>query len=535
MSRCRSAFAACSAALSLVARPLPAQLSTSEALARIQVEGREHSHVMEMARTITDYFGPRLTNSPEFERAATWAVQTAREFGATADVEPWGPMEWPQWSNERFSLRMDAPASLPLTGFPAAWSASTAGRRTGDVVFVDVMHPDGFARYRGALRGKWVVAIRPGPILPAPERKAARLSAEQLIDLEKPLVPQVNPATPLPGDARAVPSDTITWAASHRARCAGLSRLLMDEGALGLLAPAIGHDGLLTPYDGMCAMGVRASVIPPLSDGRSPTPPVILLAPEAVGRLLRLTEDGVRVRVEAEMVNRIVPSKGTASNVIAELRGSDASVRDEVVMFGAHLDSWHVGTGATDNGGNAAVMLEALRILRASGVPLRRTVRLALWSGEEQGLLGSTAYVRQHFGTSDERGRHLTPEYDRLAVYFNLDNGVGSIRGVYLQGNAAAAPMLSAWMTPLHDLGVTAVSARSTGGTDHVPFAALGLPAFQLIQDPLEYTATTWHTSQDTFERLPVADLTRNAVTIASLVYQAANAEHVLPRRSLPQ
>jgi carboxypeptidase Q len=256
-----------------------------------------------------------------------------------------------------------------------------------------------------------------------------------------------------------------------------------------------------------------------------------VLLTEHYGRIARTLDKDLPVTLELQVRNTFHTETLDAFNLIAEIPGTDKA--DEVVMLGAHFDSWHTGTGATDNAAGSAVMMEAMRILKAIGLPMRRTVRVALWTGEESGLLGSRAYVATHFG--DARTMELTLEHDRLSGYFNLDNGTGLIRGVYLQGNEAIAPVFEAWMEPLASLGMTTLSIRNTGGTDHLAFDALGLPGFQFIQDPVDYRTRTHHTNLDLYERAQPTDLMHNAVIVASFVYHAANREALLPRKPLPQ
>jgi hypothetical protein len=262
-----------------------------------------------------------------------------------------------------------------------------------------------------------------------------------------------------------------------------------------------------------------------------PTAAQVVVASEHYNRLVRLLDRGIPVTIELDVQNRFVDDTLDAFNVIAEIPGSDKA--SEVVMLGAHFDSWHAGTGATDNAAGTAAMMEAMRILKTTGVPLRRTVRLALWTGEEQGLLGSRAYVNQHF--ADRETMQLRPAHATLSAYFNMDNGTGAIRGVYLQGNEAARPVLTAWMEPFRNLGMTTLTIRNTGSTDHVPFDDVGLPGFQFIQDPVEYSTHSHHTNMDLYDRIQAQDLMKNAVIIASFVYHAANRDSLLPRKTLPR
>jgi hypothetical protein len=259
--------------------------------------------------------------------------------------------------------------------------------------------------------------------------------------------------------------------------------------------------------------------------------PVIIVAAEQYGRMARTLAKGIPLRVEIEADNRFHDTDLNSFNIIAELPGTDPRIGDEIVMLGAHFDSWHAGTGATDNAAGSAVMLEALRILSAAGVPLRRTVRLALWTGEEQGLLGSRAYVREHFGTRDSTGLRAKPAYEKFSAYYNMDNGSGAMRGVWAQGNDAVRPIFQQWIEPLRDLGMRVTTIRNTGSTDHVAFDGVGLPGFQFIQDPLEYGTFTHHSNQDQFDRLQEDDLKKNAVIVASFVFLTANRDERLPRK----
>lgn len=510
-------------AYAVTASPAAAQLSRDSVLARIRAEGAERSRVVQFARMITDRFGTRLTNSPAFDSAAGYAVQTLHDIGVAGRLERWGPFEWPAWSNRRFVARMLAPTSSALHALPAAWSAGTNGVREGDVIFIDGTRAATLEQAHGKVRGRWVIVLRPAQATSAPSRP--RYTDAELVSMseriERPPAARGGAPTAQPADTNFIRPDET---------CRALSRFLLEEGALGLLSPYAPHDGHESPFDASCGMALHAVPRAPLSDGKHPAPPVVLVSPNEIGRMIRLIDAGERVRVSVEMENELRVTDGTSVNVIGELPGTDPALREQIVMIGAHLDSWTVGTGATDNGANCAVMLEAMRILAAAHVPLRRTVRIALWSGEEQAMLGSQAYVRAHFGWSDTSGLHRLPEYERLDAYFNLDNGVGSIRGVNLQGFDSAAATFARWMQPLHDLGVATVAPRSAGSTDHTAFAAIGLPGFQFIQDPLEYFTTTWHTDQDTFDRVPTTDLVRNAITIATLVYAAANDDARLPR-----
>ena len=254
------------------------------------------------------------------------------------------------------------------------------------------------------------------------------------------------------------------------------------------------------------------------------------MAIEHYGRIWRLLQKKIPVRLEMNIENKFYDDDLNSFNIIGEIPGTDKA--DELVMLGAHFDSWHTGTGATDNAAGSGVMLEAMRILKATGLRMRRTVRLALWTGEEEGLLGSRAYVTQHF--ADRTDMKLKTEHGKLTGYFNVDNGTGAIRGVYSQGNEGIAPIFQTWMQPLKSLGMTTLSIRSTGGTDHLSFDGVGLPGFQFIQDPIEYNARTHHSNMDVYERIQAPDMMKNAAIVASFVYLAANRDDKLPRKPLP-
>jgi hypothetical protein len=304
----------------------------------------------------------------------------------------------------------------------------------------------------------------------------------------------------------------------QREAAQALPKFLESEGALGELRLGRGDDGTVF----VASTGSRAVDAPPAL-------PVIVVSAEDYGRIYRVAEKGFAVKVEVDAQNRFIDNGGRSFNIVAEIPGTDR--RDEVVMLGAHFDSWQSATGATDNAAGSAVMLEAFRILRTLDVPMRRTVRIALWTGEEQGLLGSRAYVRRHFGYVDQTGAHFTPENAKVAGYFNLDNGTGAIRGVYLQGNAAVRPIFDQWLQPFHDLGATTTTLSNTGGTDHLSFDAVTIPGFQFIQDPVDYGSRTHHSNMDLYERVQAKDMMQNAVIVASFVYNLANREEPLPRK----
>jgi hypothetical protein len=495
--------------LLLLAIPLTAQLQEKadlDAIYKIKEEGFERSQVMEVASYITDVYGARLTNSPSIKAAGEWARQKLTEWElVNVKLEPWGPFGR-GWSNERFTAHVVSDAPFPVIAYPKAWTPGTKGPMTAEVVAAVIQNEGDFAKYRGQLSDKWVLttALREVPAqFQAPGR---RLTAEQLDNLAA-------QSPRLPGNRGGGGANNQNF---QRRRL----QFYLEEDVAGLIDPAQGDGGTVFLAGG----GVSRNP-------NDPSLPQVVMAVEHYGRIMRMIEKKVPVRLELNIQNKFHEEELNAFNIVAEIPGADRA--DEVVMLGAHFDSWHTGTGATDNAAGSAVMMEAIRILKVTGLRMRRTVRLALWTGEEQGLLGSRAYVTQHFANRETM--QLKPEHSKLSAYFNVDNGTGAIRGVYLQGNEAVTPVFAAWMQPFKNLGMTTLAIRNTGGTDHTNFDAVGLPGFQFIQDPVEYDSRTHHSNMDVYERIQAADMMKNAVIVASFVYHAANREEKLPRKPLPR
>jgi hypothetical protein len=494
-----------------IASPRSAEWPTAEkvdldAVFRIKDEGLQRSKVMEIESYLTDVYGPRLTGSPNIREAADWTQKTMKEWGlANVHLETWPFGRG--WQNQRFVALATAPRSYPLIAFPKAWTPGTNGPVTGQAVLAVIQNENDFARYRGALRGRFVLTERMRDVLPHFEAPGRRFTEADLTELTR------QPVVRGRGNAAA---DSEAQKAFERKK----TQFWLDEGVAALLEPGRGDGGTIFVTGG----GSRDPKEPPV-------PAQIVLAVEQYGRILRTLEKRIPVMLEMDIDNKWYDGDLNGFNVIAELPGTDKA--DEVVMLGAHFDSWHSGTGATDNGAGSAVMMEVMRILKSTGLRLRRTVRLALWGGEEQGHLGSKAFVKEHLG--DPATMQLRPGHEKLSVYFNLDNGTGTIRGVYLQNNEAVAPVFAAWMEPFKNLGMTTLAIRGTGGTDHTSFDAVGLPGFQFIQDPIEYNPRSHHSNMDVFERVVPQDMMQNAVIIASFVYHAANREERLPRKPLPK
>jgi hypothetical protein len=487
------------------------ETADADAVETIRREGMSRSQVMQTAFYLTDVYGPRLTGSPQLRQAAEWALERLKRWSIdNARIEEWGVFGR-GWVNERFVAHAYTPQPWPVIGLPKAWTAGTDGPLIADAVYAPMAKDEDLLRWKDQLHGKIVLPVPTrelGAMFDAPAR---RFSASELDELRR--GERVRPGTELTG----------AQVAFARRRL----RFLIEQGALAVVEPSAGDGALFVQHSAEFDPD-RApdSAIPPT---RVPAPPQVVIAAEHYGRMARLLGTGRHVRLELDIRNRVLPDQ-SGFNVIAELPGTDRT--EEVVMIGAHLDSWHGGTGATDNAVGVAVMLEVMRILKVSALPLRRTVRVALWSGEEQGLLGSRAYVAAH--VANRETMVLRDEHHKISAYFNLDNGTGAIRGVYLQGNDLVAPVFAAWMKPFGELGVSTLSSTSTFSTDHLSFDEVGIPAFQFIQDPIEYDTRTHHSNTDTFERIQTDDAIRNAVIVASFVYHAANRDERLPRKPLP-
>jgi len=489
---------------------------------RIRQEAFQNSQVMEHLFYLADVSGSRLTNSPGFFHAANWVVKQLGEWGISAHQEKWGPFGR-GWTYTRVSVHMLEPQSVPLIGAPLAYTPGTNGSVAGEPVIVAIATEADFAKYKGRLKGK-IVMLGPGRDLQMSlQPLASRRSDADLAALTQAADP--NPNTQRPPGAVAIgggrqggPGDGNANRQFQRA----LNRFLLEEGVAIAVRPAGGRSegGTVFAQGG----GTR--------DPKDPVPPpMFVLTPEHYNRIARLLDHKIPVKLEFNVDARFIDDRMDSVNVIGEIPGGRK--RDEVVMIGAHLDSWHSGAGATDNAAGSAVMIEVMRILKTLNLRLDRTVRLALWSGEEQGILGSRAYVAEHFAAREDM--KLKPEHATLAGYFNLDNGSGKIRGVYLQGNDAMRPIVAAWLKPFEDLGATTISIRNTGGTDHLSFDAVGLPGFQFIQDPLEYNSRTHHSNMDVYDRVQRGDLMQMAAIVASFVYNTANRDDLLPRKPLPK
>ncbi len=481
-----------------------------DAIQRIKDEGFERSQVMDTAWWLTEIHGPRLTNSPQMRAAADWAVKKLSAWGlANAKLEPWGEPFGRGWSNERMVLHVVTPTPWPVIAYARAWTPGTSGAVTAEAVLAPIAAEADFDKFRGKLKGKIVLLQAVREVKPMFEPPARRLTDS---DLDAMAVQE--PPSP-GGGGNFNPGQAQSFGARRNA-------FLIAEGVVAVLEPGVGR-------------GDSGSVLVGSGGSRNlkdpPVPSQLAVATEHYNRIARMVSKGTPVTIEVDVRSSFHDADQNMFNIVAEIPGTDKA--DEVVMLGAHFDSWHAGVGAVDNASGSAVMMEAMRILKQSGLRLRRTVRIGLWTGEEQGLIGSRMYVKSHFG--DPATMQLKPEHAKLAGYFNMDNGTGQYRGVYLQGNEAVAPIFRAWLEPFHNLGAKRLTIRNTGGTDHLAYAAVGLAGFQFIQDPIQYGSRTHHSNLDVYDQLVASDLMKNAVMTAAFVYHAANREQMLPRKALPK
>lgn len=527
------------AVVTLVALAVPAELVAAsnalpstetvnwDVMSQIRNEGFRNSKVMEIESQLTDVIGPRLTGSPNMKAANDWTRDKFTEWGLVnshLESYPFGR----GWTNEYTMVRMVAPQATPLLAYPKAWTVSTNGAQRAPVIKVKLQTQADLDKYKGQLAGKIVLNGDMREIKPGDKPAIERYDDKKLADIAQYEIPSEKP--------RYSPQEIAQRMGFQKT----LNQYLMDEKVVGIIDPSrSGDNGLVFVQGG-------ASHEP----GNPAGVPSLVMAIENYGRITRLLDKNIPVELEIDVRNTFYDSDPNAYDTIAEIPGSDK--KDEVVMLGAHLDSWHAGTGATDNAAGSAVVMEAVRILKAIGLKPRRTIRIGLWSGEEEGLLGSAAYVKQHFGAhvpptdpkelalpewlrKNDTPLELKPEQAKVSAYFNIDNGTGKIRGIYLQENEGVEPTFSAWMQPFGDLGMTTITDRNTGGTDHESFDAVGIPGFQFIQDPVEYMTRTHHSNMDVYERIQRDDMMQAAVILAAYVYDAAMRDNMLPRKPLPK
>ena len=504
--------------LSLLALPVVSQDGSGDMLSRIRKEAMERSQIMKTMHMFTDLYGPRLTGSPNHKAAAEWAVKQMTSWGLeNAHLEPWD-FKHPGWLNERLTAHLISPVKDPLVCEVLAWTPSTKG--TVQASAYQLVLPDRptqdqlnifFNNYKAKVRGKIVLvgkpAVIPVNLNPPPKRLTDEQAQQRYGPNARPFAfPQASP-TPTP-EVNAAPRLT------NRQLNEQLDAFLKDNGAVVRVNDA-----------GREFRQIRAFNNPTYDVNK--VVPTVVMSNEDFGRITRILNDGTDVILEFNIVNHVYPEGSTSFNTVAEIPGSDKP--DEVIMLGGHLDSWHAATGATDNAIGCSIMMEAARILKTLGVKPRRTIRVALWSGEEEGLLGSIAYVKQHFGSFEDQ----KPGYEKFGGYFNIDSGTGRVRGAGVFGPPEAANILREILQPFKDDGVVgAVTTRSRrlGGSDNTSFNEAGLPGIGMGQDPIEYGTHTWHTNLDTYERILEDDVKKDAMVVAWAVYQLAMRDDLLPR-----
>lgn len=540
-----------------------------EIIDKIKDEGMNRSQVMQTLSYMSDVIGPRLTGSPGLKRANEWTRDTMAGWGLqNAHLESWGPFGR-GWTLKRYYAMVDGPTAFPVISYPKAWSpgtdtltpppppvdpkaktkpgpASTSTAFTGDVVRFNATKEEELEQYKGKLKGKIILMSSIREVKAWIEAPGKRFTDSELLAMAD----APHPAAPRPagqGGAQAGPPNNFAQQQQFNGR---RMRFLVDEGAAILLDAGRGDGGTIfvqgaaavppaTPTPGQPNPNVR--------DKAATVPIQISAAVEHYNRIARMVDAGEKVTMTVDLAVEFQDTDPNAYNTIAEIPGTDMA--DQIVMLGGHIDSWQAGTGATDNGAGCAVMMEAVRIIQTLGLKPRRTIRVGLWSGEEQGLLGSRAYVRQHFGYrgdgstpafggggGGQAALPLTklPAYDKLSAYFNIDNGTGKVRGVYMQGNEGVRPIFRSWLVPFKEMGANTLTLSNTGGTDHLAFDAIGLPGFQFIQDAVEYDTRTHHSNMDVFDRIQADDMKQMAIILATFVYQTAMMDEKMPRKPMP-
>ena len=535
MIRTVRAFSALLVPLALLPVSLSAQTNpvSSDVIAKIRDEGMNHSQVMQTLSYLSDVIGPRLTGSAQLKRANEWTKSKMTEWGLqNAHLEAWGPFGR-GWTLEKFSAQVVSPSSIPLIAYPKAWSPGWRGRRTAEVVMLDAADEAGLAKYKGTLQGKIVLISPMREVTAHFTAQGNRRTDEELTAMEtgaprprpnapttvSPTNPATNPVTP---PRRQAPPSFALGAAKMK--------MAAEEGALCVMDAGRGDGGTIFVQQATAlapSRGKNDKPAPPVSvwAKKAKIVPQVSVSAEQYNRIMRILGAGEKVKIEIELASHYDDKDLMAYNTVAEITGSD--LKEQVVMLGGHLDSWQSGTGATDNGAGCAVAMEAVRILKALNLSPRRTIRVALWSGEEQGLFGSRNYCTQHFGSKAEP----KPENSKISAYYNLDNGTGKIRGVYLQGNETVRPIFKEWLEPFKDLGATTLTISNTGGTDHLSFDAVGIPGFQFIQDEIEYDSRTHHSNQDVFDRIQGEDMKQAATIMAAFIYETAMRDEMLPRK----
>jgi carboxypeptidase Q len=497
-------------------------------VSKLKREGLNNSRVMEVLGKITDVYGPRLTNSPGYKKAADYAKTTLESWGLqNVHFDTWDEPFGKGWQLKRFSLQVSEPTVYPIIAYPKAWSPGVKGTLHAQAVYLDIKSEDDLKKYSGKLKGKIVLFSLPVPVKPGYTPEATRLSDSVLLQLANSPASEANTGRRFGGAMEPQRLAYAKWVFCEK------------EGAAAVLEASLGSrskDGTVmasaaaVPYPAEFPYSERLKAY---SQNAPKILPQIVVASEHYNRMIRQMESGLNVTLDLVMETEFFPQE-PGFNIIGEIPGTD--LKDEVVMIGAHFDSWHSGTGTTDNGVGSAVMMEAMRLIKQLGISPRRTIRVALWGGEEQGLLGSKNYVKRVYGSRLDKSYpydslQLTPAAEKFSVYFNMDNGNGKYRGIYAQGNEKVEPIFRSWLSPFVKMGAATVTLKNTSGTDHLTFDALNLPGFQFIQDPIEYGSRTYHTNMDVFDKAVEGDLKHNAIITAFFAWQAANRDERIPRR----
>ena len=486
---------------------------------KIKKEEMDNSKVMDIAHHLTDISGPRLTNSPGFMRAANWAKNELSTFGLVkAQLEPWGEFG-KGWEQEKCYVAMTSPYYQPLIAIPRAWTSSTGKKLLkGEVVLVKADDTTQMAQYAGKLKDKIVMMWSSAQMKPSFDADGNRFADSTL---DKMAAAEMR-RTGGPNQNQAQNSQRQNRFARFRIQRRINEMINEQQPALVLTMNANGTDGTVFVSSGG-----------QYSKNSPEAPASVMLSSDDYLKLQRLIEDGIKVEVEADIQTKFFDNDLQGYNVVAEIPGTDPKLKDQLVMLGGHLDSWHGATGATDNAAGCSVMMEAVRILKALNVHPKRTIRIVLWSGEEEGLLGSRAYAKNHFADTANGQWMLKPEQSKVSAYYNLDNGTGKIRGVYLQGNEAERNIFADWLKPFNDMGAKTLTIDNTGGTDHLSFDRVGIPGFQFIQDEIEYDTRTHHSNMDDYDHLVPEDLKQAAIIVAAFVYNTAQRDEMMPRKEL--
>ena len=501
---------------------LPAQTMPDDSInAVIRRHGLDSSQVMEIASWITDVHGPRLTGSPKLQQAKAWAMEEMQSWGMqNVHLEGWGPFGT-GWQLEHFAMHAYSPDYWPVLAYPKAWSPSVKGMVRGEAIYLNANDTTDLAAYKGKLAGKFVMLDTIREIKEWFDAPSERYDSEDLLDMANSGAPVPRPRRNWQGTG-GMSFNRILWdfLIAEKPAC------IVDRSFKGDLGTVF-------------ISGARGdSNEKRASDKGGVSVPQVTMSVEQYNRILRLLDKGVKVELALELKTKVTGTDVMESNVLGEIPGTDKA--DEKVMFGAHIDSWHAATGATDNGAGTAVMLEVARILsetiKTTGIRPRRTLQLALWSGEEQGLLGSIAHVRQHYAETEGRSytpKSIKPAQAKVSAYYNLDNGTGKVRGIYTQGNNEVVPVFRGWLDGFKDLGASTITLQNTGGTDHLGFDGVGIPGFQFIQDPISYSTRTHHSNMDNWDHLVAEDMKQAATIIAAFVWHTAMRDEMLPRKPL--